>query len=117
MQALRTSIIPYKTKKHSKLSAFLQDDVRLLLSLFGSDTSEAIAAVYRTITLWLERNLCFAAANCASGCEEFTRATCSTLAIVAARLATLWLILESTLSVELLLSCGKDEILSAILTY
>ena len=75
----------------------------------------ALAAENRAIVRRLERNLCLFAALCASGGEEFAGALTGVLASVAASLATLGLILEALLCVELLLTCGENEFLTAIL--
>ena len=78
-----------------------------------SHASEAIAAVNRTIGLGLKGNLSLAAAGSASSGEELTGATGSSLASIAAGLAALGLILETTLGIELLLAGGKNEFFTA----
>ena len=79
--------------------------------------SEALAAEHGTVGLGLEGNLCLAAATGAGSGEELTGATGSILASVTAGLAALGLVLETTLSVELLLTCGENEILTALFAY
>ena len=76
--------------------------------------SEALAAVYGTVGLGLEGNLCLAAATGASSGEELTGATSSVLASITAGLATLGLILEAALCVEFLLTCGKHKFVAAL---
>ena len=75
---------------------------------------KALAAIYGTIRLGLERNLCLAAAACAGSGEELTGATGAVLAGITACLAALGLILEATLSVESLLTGGEHELVAAI---
>ena len=77
--------------------------------------SEAIAAVNRTIALGLKRNLGLAAAGSAGSGEVLTGTASSVLASVTAGLAALRLVLETTLCVELLLTCGENELLTALL--
>ena len=77
-------------------------------------TSEALRAVNGSVGLGLERNSGLAAAVGAGSGEEFTGATGSVLASVTARLAALGLILEASLSVELLLTGGKHELGAAL---
>ena len=84
--------------------------MKLSLSL----TSEALAAVNRTIGLGLEGNLCLAAAACASSSEELTGATGIVLTSITAGLAALGLILEATLCVELLLTGSENEFVAAL---
>ena len=76
--------------------------------------SEALAAVYGTIGLGLERNLCLAAAGSADSSEELAGTTGSILACVAACLAALGLILEAALCIELLLTGGENELFTAL---
>lgn len=88
---------------------------RLLLAF--AHTSEALAAVNRTIGLGLEGDLRLTAASSASGSEVLTGATSSVLAGIAAGLAALGLVLEATLSVELLLTGSEHELLATFLAY
>ena len=76
--------------------------------------SEALAAENGTVGLGLEGNLCLAAATCAGSCEELTGTTGSILASIAAGLAALGLVLEATLSVELLLTGSENEFVAAL---
>ena len=76
--------------------------------------SEALAAINGTVGLGLEGNLCLAAAGSAGSSEELTGATGSILASVTAGLATLGLILEAALCVELLLTGGENEFLTTL---
>ena len=78
---------------------------------------EAIAAVNRAIGLRLERNTRFAAAGSAGSGEILTGTTGSVLACVAAGLAALRLILEASLSVELLLAGSENELVAAFFAY
>ena len=77
---------------------------------------KAIAAVNRTIISGLERHLCLAAAGSAGSGEELTGSASIVLACVTASLAALGLVLEATLSVELLLTGGENELAAALFT-
>ena len=76
--------------------------------------SEALAAVYGTVGLGLEGNLCLAAATGASSGEELTGATGGVLASITASLAALGLVLEAALCVEFLLTGGENEFVAAL---
>ena len=76
--------------------------------------SEALAAVYGTVGLGLEGNLCLAAATGASSSKEFAGTTGGVLASVTACLAALGLVLEAALSVEFLLTSGEGEFVAAL---
>ena len=82
--------------------------------LGGLHLCKAIAAVHRTIVSGLEGYAGFAAAGSAGGGEELTGTTGSVLAGIAAGLAALGLILETLLSVELLLAGGENEFIAAL---
>ena len=71
--------------------------------------SEALAAVDGAIGLRLEGNASLAAAVSADSSEILSRATSSILASVTAGLAALGLVLEASLSIELLLTGGEHE--------
>ena len=95
----------YAQKKTASTDAvFLIDKLALFLH-----ASEAIAAVNGSVGLRFERNASFCAASSTSSVEEFTRATGSVLASVAASLATLRLVLEASFSVEFLFTGGENE--------
>jgi hypothetical protein len=81
------------------------------------DLREALAAVDGTVRLGLERNLRLGAAPRANGGEVLPGTASRVLAGITAGLAALRLILETTLSIKLLLSGGKHELLSAFLTH
>ena len=81
---------------------------------FCAPLSEALAAVYGTVGLGLEGNLCLAAAACAGSGEELTGATSVVLASVTASLAALGLVLEAALCVEFLLTSGENEFVAAL---
>ena len=87
------------------------------LSALLSHLSEALAAVDGTVRLGLERNLCLTTASGASSGKELAGTARSVLAIVAAALATLGLILETALSVKLLLASGKNELVTTLFAY
>ena len=87
------------------------------MKLSFSLTSEALAAVNRTIGLGLKGNLCLAAAGCAGSGEELTGTAGSSLASVTAALAALGLVLEASLSVELLLTSREHELVAALFAY
>ena len=86
----------------------------LILEELALHASEAIAAVNGTIGLGLEGNLCLATASGANSSEELAGTTGSVLASVAASLAALGLILETALSVELLLTGGEHELVTTL---
>jgi hypothetical protein len=86
----------------------------LLLLAFCAHLSEALAAVYGTVGLGLEGNLCLAAAACAGSGEELTGTTGAGFPSVAAGLAALGLILETTLCVELLLAGSEYKFVAAL---
>jgi hypothetical protein len=87
------------------------------LQLAVAHLSEALAAVNGTIGLGLEGNLGLAAAVGAGSSEELTGTAGSVLAGVTAVLAALGLVLETLLSVELLLASGEDELVTALFAY
>ena len=76
---------------------------------------EAIAAVNRTIALGLKRHAGLATAGSAGSGEELTGATGGVLASITAGLAALGLVLETALGVELLLTGGENELVTALL--
>ena len=82
-------------------------DCRLAVLLHAC---KALTAVNGTIGLGLKGNLRLAAAGSAGRGEVFSGATGSILASIAAGLATLRLILESSLSIELLLTGSKHKL-------
>ena len=84
--------------------------MKLSLSL----TSEALAAVNRTIGLGLEGNLCLAAAGSTNSGEVLSGTAGSSLASVTAGLAALGLVLEAALCVEFLLTSSENEFVSAL---
>ena len=75
---------------------------------------KALAAVNRSVAIGLERNFSFLTAVSANSCKHLTGSFTCILAKVAAGLASLGLVLEAFLCVELLLACSEDELLSAI---
>ena len=79
-----------------------------------ADLGEAVAAVNRTIALGLKRNLGLATASSAGSGKELTGSAGSILAGSTASLALLGLVLETTGSVELLLTGGENELLAAL---
>ena len=93
------------------------EDFPLRKLAVGTHLSEALAAEHGTVGLGLEGNLRLAAAASAGSSEELTGTTGSVLAGIAACLAALGLVLETTAGVELLLAGGPDELLAAILAY
>jgi hypothetical protein len=79
-------------------------------------SSEAIAAVNRTVVAGLKRNLAGLSALCAYRVEHLASASARTaFARVAANLAALRLVGEAFFGVELLFTGRKREFLSAIL--
>ena len=75
---------------------------------------KALAAIYGTIRLGLERNLCLAAAGSARSGEILAGTTGSILARITACLAALGLILEAALCIELLLTGGEYEFFTTL---
>ena len=75
---------------------------------------EALAAVNRAVTGGLEGNSCFLAALGADSSEHLSGSTIGSLAGVTASLASLGLVYEASLSVELLLTSGEDELIAAL---
>ena len=75
----------------------------------------ALAAVYRLAIGRIEGNLALLTAISANGVEHLSATAGSVLSDVAAGLASLGLVLEALLCVELLLACGEDKISSAFL--
>ena len=78
---------------------------------------EAVAAVNGTIGLGLEGNLSLATASGAGSSEILAGATGGVLAGITAGLAALGLVLEATLSVELLLTGGEHELVAALFAH
>jgi hypothetical protein len=75
-----------------------------------SNFCKAIAAVDRSVGLGLERYTGFVSAGCANGCVILSRASGGCFTSVAATLAPLGLVLESTLGVELLLADCENKL-------
>ena len=75
---------------------------------------EALAAIDRTVGLGLKGNLGLAAAGSANSGEVLAGTAGSVLASITAGLATLGLVLEASLSIELLLTSGKGELCAAL---
>jgi len=82
-----------------------------------SHLGEAVAAVDGTVGLGLERHSGLAAAGGAGGGEILPRTTGRVLAGVTASFAALRLVLEAALSVELLLTGGEHELVSALFAH
>jgi len=81
---------------------------------FAAHLSEALAAVDRTVRLWLKGNLRLAATLGAHSGKVLAGTTGSGLAGIAAGLAALRLILEATLSIKLLLTGSEHEFLATL---
>ena len=77
--------------------------------------SKALAAVDRSVILGNERNLCFVAASCAYSCEHLSVLLKRLLLCNSAFSASLRFVLEALFSIELLLACCENELVSAIL--
>jgi hypothetical protein len=90
--------------------------IGLKLALF-SHASEALAAVNRPVGLGLKGNPSLTTAGSAHSSEILTGSTGSVLAGITASLAALRLVLETALSIELLLTSGEHELLAAFLAY
>ena len=103
-------LFPHTKKRRRFLGAvFLQK----LLTL-GTHLSEALAAVYGTVGLGLEGNLCNTTAAGANGVVQHAGSAGIVLASVTAISAALGLVLETLLSVEFLLTCGENEFIAAL---
>ena len=89
------------------------------MRLLCASLVKAVAAVYRTIVLRLERNLRFLAAVCADDLVHLALLTALTAAaaLIAAVTAAYRLILETLLRIKFLFSCTKDKILTTVLAY
>ncbi len=76
----------------------------------------ALAAINGSIVLRLEGYAGFLSAVCANSGKELSLRLSCVLSCVAASLASLGLVLEASLCIELLLACCEGELLSAVLT-
>ena len=83
-------------------------------SALAAHLGKALATVDRTVRLRLKRNLGLAATGSADSGEVLAGTTGSGLAGIAAGLAALGLVLETALSVELLLTGGEHELLATL---
>lgn len=86
-------------------------------SLLALARGIALAAIDRSVLGRLEGNLCLFAAGCADSGEHLTVCFASVLSLVAAGLASLRLVLEAFLGIELLLTCSERKLLAAFLAY
>lgn len=107
------SILRGKTGR-KKRSGIRSDAARLEESAVLSHLGKALTAVHRTIGLGLKGDAGFPATGSAGGSEELSGGTGCVLASVTAGLATLGLVLEASLSVEFLLTGGKNELVAAL---
>ena len=78
---------------------------------------EAIAAINGTVGLGLKRHLGLAAASRANSGEILAGTAGSVLASVAAGLAALGLVLETALSIKLLLTGGEHELIATLFAH
>ncbi len=78
--------------------------------------SIAFAAIYGSVVAGLERNLSFLAASCTGSGEKLSLRLSGVLSCVTAGLASLRLVLEALLCIELLLASGEYKLFAAILT-
>ena len=76
---------------------------------------KALAAVYGSVVVGLERNLCLFAAVCANCSKHLAVRLVCILTVVTASLASLRLVCKAVLSVELLFACCEYEICTAVL--
>ena len=108
---MSTCYVNIKTRKQSQQAG----SVGLLGKLaLVAHLSEALAAVHRTVGLRLEGNLCLTAATGTGSSKELAGATGAVLAGITAGFAALGLVLEAALCVELLLTGGENEFLTAL---
>jgi len=111
------AILSFYSRRHAKKKrgcAALLFVVRVFSSLSTHDR-EAIAAVDGPIGFGLEGHTSFLAAASTNSGEVLAGATSGILAGVAAGLATLGLVLETALSIKLLLTGGEHELLPTFL--
>ena len=87
------------------------------LCVFFAHFGKALAAVHRPIGLRLERHLGLSAAGCTNSRKILARTTGGVLTGITAGLAALGLVLETALSVKLLLTSGEHELLPALFAY
>ena len=99
-----------KQKKDAQKGVFFSS-----ANLSGTSCGEAFAAVHGLSIRRIERNLAVLATLSANGGEHFSRASCTVLACITASLASLGLVVEALLSIELLLTGGEHEIIAAVL--
>jgi hypothetical protein len=104
-------------EKEFRHSSTVPEGVTVRESALVPHDREAIAAVNRTIGLGLKRNASFLAAASASRSKILPGASGGILARIPAGLATLGLILEASLSVELLLTGGEHELVATLFAY
>ena len=83
--------------------------------LLRASRGEAFAAVNRSVARGLERDLARLAAFRANGVEHLSGFAAGVLSLVTARFASLGLVLEALLSVELLLTRREHEVRTAFL--
>ena len=95
-------------------SKYIYISICILLLLHSC---EAVGAVNWSVTCGLERNFSFLTALCTNCCEHLLLCSCSVLSCIAASLASLGFVLESLLSIELLLACGEYELIAALFAY
>ena len=79
--------------------------------------SVACAAVYRSVVGRLEGNLRNTTATCTSSLVHLALGLTACLSLVTAALASLGLVLEALLCIELLLTCGEHELAAAVLAF
>ena len=99
---------------HGRASFFLAD--RQIGSVATTEC-KALAAVDSLTLSRIERNLAFLAAISANCIEHLSCTLCTVLASITARLASLGLVLEALLCIELLLTGSEHEVLTAILAF
>ena len=110
MQSFVTINKIYKLKLKAQLVYLF--DITVLLS--RTSCFEALTAVNGSVAGRLERKLCLATAIAAGSDKVLTLASFRILFLVAASLAALRLGLEALFSIELLLSCRENKLLTAI---
>jgi len=89
----------------------------VLSELLFLHLSEALTAIYRSVLTGLERDSSLAAASCANCGVGLSFSSARRFSRISASLASLRLIGEAFLCIELLLACGEYELVTAFLTY
>ena len=105
----------FDAKRRAEIPALLS--ISSMFLCFLAHLCKALAAVYGSVRLGLERNLCLTTTCCTNSGEILTGTASCILASITAGLAALGLILEAALCIELLLTSGEHEFLATLFAY